>query len=343
MEDKMAKKVTTEFIAQKLGITKNTVSLALRNMPGVSEKTRNEILQMAEKYGYEYKKPANKNSYSKTESICLMLSNNIRNSVGFFSFIQYGIESEAKRNNLNTILCYFDNDEDFVPPVCIKDGIVSGIVTLGPISKKTVTSILELNLPVVIIDDFFDDIKASYILTDNLSGGYLATEYLIKSGHREIGFLGNIFAAPSFCDRYMGYLKAMSLYRIPVNHSYSVLDKSIAFIFDECPEQAVNEIKKIPKLPTAFFCCNDSEAIHLYKIFSMMGISVPEDVSIIGFDDIESSKDVSPELTTMHIYKEAMGERAVKKLIERINGEKLLEEKILLPTVLVERQSVKRL
>lgn len=74
-----------------------------------------------------------------------------------------------------------------------------------------------------------------------------------------------------------------------------------------------------------------------------MGISVPEDISIIGFDDIESSKDVSPELTTMHIYKEAMGERAVKKLIDRINGEKLMEEKILLPTVLIKRQSVKQL
>lgn len=339
----MAKKVTMEFIAQKLGITKNTVSLALRNMPGVSQKTRNEILQMAEKYGYKYKKPIHNNGCAKTESICLMLSNHIRNSVGFFSFIQYGIESEAKRNNLNTILYYFDDNKEFIPPVCIKDGIVSGIVTLGPISRKTVTSILDLNLPVVIIDDFFDDIKASYILTDNLAGGFLATEYLIKSGHREIGFLGNIFAAPSFCDRYVGYLKAMSLYRIPVNNSYSILDKNMAFIFDECPDKAIEEVKKIPKLPTAFFCCNDSEAIHLYKIFSSMGVSIPEDVSIIGFDDIESSKDISPELTTMHIYKEAMGERAVKKLIDRINGEKLMEEKILLPTVLVERQSVKRL
>jgi LacI family transcriptional regulator len=343
MEGKMAKKVTMEFIAQKLGITKNTVSLALRNMPGVSQKTRNEIRQMAEKYGYKYKKPANSNGCSKTESICLMLSNNIRNSVGFFSFIQYGIESEAKRNNLNTILYYFDDDKEFVPPMCIKDGIVSGIVTLGPISKKTVTSILDLNLPVVIIDDFFDDIKASYILTDNLSGGYLATEYLIESGHREIGFLGNIFAAPSFCDRYMGYLKAMALYQLPVNSSYSILDKNISSLFEESLDKAVKEIEKIPKLPTAFFCCNDSESIHLYKVLSSMGISVPEDISIIGFDDIESSKDVSPELTTMHIYKEAMGERAVKKLIDRINGEKLMEEKILLPTVLIKRQSVKQL
>lgn len=340
----MAKKITMEYIANKLGITKNTVSLALRNMPGVSEKTRTEILQTAEKYGYKYKKSLNsKDSDSKTESICLMISNDTRNSIGFFSFIQYGIESEAKRNNLNTILYSFDDNKEFQPPVCIKDGIVSGIVTLGPVSKRTVNSIIDLNLPLVIIDDFFDDIKASYILTDNLSGGYLATEYLIKSGHREIGFSGNIFASPSFCDRYMGYLKALALYNIPVNNSYSITDKNLADLFNDNLQLVINQLKKIPKLPTALFCCNDIEAICVYKALSAMGISVPDDISLIGFDDIESSKNISPELTTMHIYKEAMGERAVKKLIDRINGEKHMEEKILLPTVLVERQSVKSL
>lgn len=341
----MAKKVTMEFIANELGITKNTVSLALRNMPGVSQKTRNEILRAAEKYGYKYKKSNAKNSIcdSKTESICLMLSNDTRNSVGFFSFIQYGIESEGKRNGLNTILYCFDDNKEFQPPVCIRDGIISGIITLGRISRKTVNSIIDLNLPLVIIDDFFDDIKASYILTDNLSGGYIATEYLIKSGHRDIGFLGDIFASPSFCDRYMGYLKALAQYKIPVNNSFSIIDRNMSSLLDDGIDRIIYELRKIPRLPTALFCCNDMEAICLYKAFSAMGISVPEDISIIGFDDIESSKSVSPELTTMHIYKEAMGERAVKKLIDRMNGEEYMEEKILLPAALVERQSVKRI
>ncbi|ODM27240.1 LacI family DNA-binding transcriptional regulator [Acetivibrio mesophilus] len=341
----MAKKVTMEFIANQLGITKNTVSLALRNMPGVSEKTRNEILRTAEKYGYKYKKSNTKNNTgdSKTESICLMLSNDTRNSVGFFSFIQYGIESEGKRNGLNTILYCFDDNKEFQPPVCIRDGIISGIITLGRISRKTVNSIIDLNLPLVIIDDFFDDIRASYILTDNLSGGYIATEYLIKSGHRDIGFFGDVFASPSFFDRYMGYLKAHVQYNIPINNSFSIIDKNMSTLLHDSVDKIVDELKKIPQLPTAMFCCNDLEAISLYKAFSAMGISVPDDISIIGFDDIESSKSVSPELTTMHIYKEAMGERAVKKLIDRMNGHEYIEEKILLPVSLVERQSVKQI
>jgi len=314
----MAKKVTMEFIANQLGITKNTVSLALRNMPGVSEKTRKEILRTAEKYGYIYKKSNSKNSKSnsRTGSICLMLSNDTKNSVGFFSFIQYGVESEGKRNGLNTILYCFDDNKEFQPPVCIRDGIVSGIITLGRISRKTVSSIISLNLPLVIVDDFFDDIKASYVLTDNLSGGYTATEYLIKSGHRSIGFFGDIFASPSFFDRYMGYLKAHVQYNLHVNSSFSIIDKNMAVLLHEGVDKVVDELKKIPQLPTAMFCCNDVEAIALYKAFSVMGISVPDDISIIGFDDIESSTSVSPELTTMHINKEAMGSARLKNLLK---------------------------
>ncbi|NMB33147.1 MAG: substrate-binding domain-containing protein [Clostridium sp.] len=338
----MSKKITMEFIADKLGITKNTVSLAIRNMPGVSDKTRQAVLDAAKKYGYVYKKSSAGNA-SRADNICLMISDEARNSVGFFSFIQYGIESEAKKNNLSTILCSFDNDLEFSTPPCIKDGIVSGIITLGPISKNTVNSILDLDLPLVIIDDFFDDIEASYILTDNLSGGYIATEYLIKSGHGKIGFSGDIFASPSFCDRYMGYLKALSLYGLPFNESSCITDVRISTLFNESLDKAVERLKKVSKLPTAYFCCNDIEAICLYKALSAMNICVPEDISLVGFDDIESSKDISPELTTMHIYKEAMGERAVKKLIDKIEGEKHIEEKILLPTVLIKRQSVMRL
>lgn len=335
----MSKKVTMESIAKKLGITKNTVSLALRNMPGVSEKTHRLVIETARQIGYEYKRPS-KNKF-KTKNICLMLSDDTRNSVAFFSFIQYGIESEAKKNNLNTIIYCFNENKGFEVPLCIKDGIVSGIITLGRLSQKTLKSIIALDLPLVVIDHYFDDINVSCILSDNISGGCIATEYLIKSGHREIGFCGNIFSSSSFFDRYLGYLKALSQYKIPVNPLYSILDMSMA----ETPDNnmVIKKLKEIPKLPTAFFCCNDIEAITIIKAFSSMGIKVPEDISFIGFDDIELSKNISPELTTMHIHKELLGERAVRKLISQITKKNYTPEKILLPADLVERQSVKKI
>ncbi|MFZ5986597.1 MAG: LacI family DNA-binding transcriptional regulator [Bacillota bacterium] len=342
----MSKKVTMEDIAKKLGITKNTVSLALRNMPGINEKTRELIFETAKKNGYNYKKKGyntTKEKDSISKNICLMLSDDTRNSVGFFSFIQYGIESEAKKNHLNTILYCFDENKKFEPPVCIKDDIISGIITLGRVTRKTIESITRLNLPLVIVDHFFDDIKASYILSDNVSGGYIATEYLIKSGHRDIGFFGNVFSSTSFYDRYLGYLKALGQYKIPVNPSFSIMDDSMADLLNNGLELVVKAMRKITKLPTAMFCCNDIEAIAILKALSAMGMNVPDDISIVGFDNIESSKSVTPELTTMHISKELMGERAVKKLISKMNEEEYPEEKILLPAHLVERQSVRQI
>ncbi|TYQ16197.1 UNVERIFIED_CONTAM: LacI family transcriptional regulator [Acetivibrio alkalicellulosi] len=334
----MQKKITMEHIANKLGITKNTVSLALRNMPGVSEKTRKLVLKTAEQNGYKYKNSVDINTNQKTKNICLMLSDATRNAANFFSFIQYGIESEAKKNNLNTILYCFNENKDFEIPLCIRDGIISGIVTLGRLTKKTVKSIIQLNLPLVVIDHFFDDIKANYILSDNVSGGFIATEHLVKSGHNKIGFCGDIFSSSSFYDRYLGYLKALTLYSIPIYSNYSIIDKSMS----EAPSQeyVVEELKKFASLPSALFCCNDSEAIAIIKGFSSIGISVPDTVSIVGFDDIELSKNITPELTTMHICKESLGERAVKKLISQINEKNNIEEKILLSAYLVERQSV---
>lgn len=342
----MAKKVTMEDIAKKIGMSKNTVSLALRNMPGINAQTRKLIFETARQLGYEYKK--NSNEYQSSEStyknICLIFSKDTHKSEGFFSYIQYGIESEAKKNNLNIIIyCYDESKEEFETPLSIKEGLISGIITLGRISKKTLTSILKFNLPLVIIDNYFDDLTCNYVLTDNISGAYLATEHLIKLGHKDIGFSGDISAASSFYDRYQGYIKALNKYSIPLTNSLCITDKCLSEYKKSSMEKVVDEIKKLPKLPSAFFCCNDIEAITLINALKSMNISVPDDISVVGFDNIESSKNITPELTTMHISKEAMGQRAVKSLLEKMDDPNSLCEKILLPPMFVSRNSTKRI
>ncbi|AEV70597.1 LacI family DNA-binding transcriptional regulator [Acetivibrio clariflavus] len=342
----MAKKVTMEDIAKKVGMSKNTVSLALRNMPGINAQTRKLIFETAKQLGYEYKKNSSQNSSSDTsyKNICLIFSKDTHKSEGFFSYIQYGVESEAKKNNLNIIIyCYDENKEEFETPLSIKEGLISGIITLGRISKKTLTSILKFNLPLVIIDHYFDDLICNYVLTDNISGAYLATEYLIKLGHKDIGFSGDISAASSFYDRFQGYVKALDQYSIPYNKSFCITDKCLYEYKKDSIQRVIDEIKKIPKLPTAFFCCNDIEAITLINALKSINLSVPDDISVIGFDNIELSKNITPELTTMHISKEAMGERAVKLLLERMANPNSLCEKILLPTMFVERNSAKKI
>lgn len=337
----MPKKVTMDSIALKLGISKNTVSLALRGMPGISETTRKTIEAAAESMGYKYKSNVRQQT---TRNLCLVIAKSTRDSIGFFSFIQLGIEDEAKKNNINTIIHYYDEkDEIFEIPNCVKDGMVSGIITLGRISRKTINAIITYDLPVVMVDNYFDDLVMDCVLTDNQCGGYLAVEHLINCGHTKIGFLGNIYASVSFYDRYQGYLKALREYGLHYNPGYSVIDRKLENVDNEEIALVIEGMKSGEGIPTAFFCCNDAEALVILKVLSNMGIAVPEEVSVMGFDDIETSRSVTPELSTMRVQKEMMGRRAVCKLLQKMSGIEEPTEKILLSANIINRNSVRKL
>ncbi|PYG88230.1 LacI family transcriptional regulator [Ruminiclostridium sufflavum DSM 19573] len=336
----MPKKVTMDTIAKKLGISKNTVSLALRGMAGISEATRKKIEETALSIGYKYKTNGVKSL--NTRNLCLVIAKSTRDSIGFFSYIQLGIEDEARKNNMNTIIHYYDEKDDiFEIPNCIREGMITGIITLGRNSLKTINAILSYNLPVVLVDNYFDNLEMDCILTDNQCGGYLATEYLIKCGHTKIGFIGDTSLSVSFYDRYQGYLKALNQHNIEMVEGYSVTDRVLDNLTSEDAEYIISEIKSKEGLPTAYFCCNDAQAVVLLKALKSMNISIPDEISIIGYDDIEAARSITPELTTMKVEKELMGKRAVSMLIERIENRKEITEKILLSAKLIERQSVK--
>lgn len=337
----MADKVSMNSIAKRLGISKNTVSLSLRGMPGISAHTRRLVLDTAAELGYQYKPSGGQEESAK--NLCLVVPKSAQNSFDFFSLIQMGIEDEAKKNNMNTILHYYDeNDEEFQTPLCIKDKIVSGIITLGRVSENTVKALSAYELPIVMADNYFDDLEVDCVLTDNHNGGYIATEFLIGKGHTQIGFFGSIDTSISFYDRYMGYRKAIESRGLKVNENI------VLFISDETGtcEEAVCRLKQLTEkgsFPTAFVCRNDASAIILYKALKQMEILIPEKVSVIGFDDISSAVDVSPELTTMRVNKEWMGRKAVMKLLARLIEPDGIAEKLLLSAELVERDSVRSL
>lgn len=342
----MQDKVSMEDIAAKLGITKNTVSLVFRNMPGISEKTRKSVLETAKQLGYKYKKDSKGFDVKKSplRNICLLQSKSTYDTTGFFAFIQLGIESEAKKNSLNLMLhVYDDSDENFQVPMCITDGLVSGVISIGRVRKSTAEKLNSLNIPMVMVDHYYEDIYIDYVLSDNQNCGYIATDYLINHGHTELGFTGDIKAAVSFYDRYVGFLKALDINNIKLNPDYIITDKCIGVVANESLENAVNEMKKLPSMPTAFFCCCDHEAISVMKVLNILGYKVPNDISIISFDNIDLSHSITPRLTTLNVHKEFMGAKAVQKLIERINFPNAPKEKILLSAEIIERQSVKNL
>jgi LacI family transcriptional regulator len=327
VEEKMAKKISMEDIGKHLGVSKNTVSLVLRGMPGINANTRELIINAAKELGYEYNS-INKDKVENKDikNICVILSKNTKNSVGFFNYVQFGIEAEAKKRGFNPIIYYYDEQKDsFETPISIQNGIISGIITLGRVSRVNIASIINYKLPVVMVDHYFENIKLDYILTDNVSGAYRATEYLISRGHKTISFLGNVNVSLSFYDRYEGYLRALRDNNL---EPFKLMDKSMEELCSIDIDLVVNFFKNMKELPEAILCCNDAEAIAVTRALNIMNIKVPEEISIMGFDDIEFARSTSPELTTMRVEKEAMGKKAVTRLSQLIKEQNITGNKI---------------
>lgn len=335
----MAKKVKMEDIAKKLGVSKNTISLALRNMPVISEQTRELVHNTAREMGYVYEKKSDiaPDDGGRLKNICLLLPRSVMN-VEFFSYIQFGIEKEARKHHLNVILVYMDGESFTETPLCIRQGIVDGIITLGRFTLDTVEAIRKFGLPVVVADMYYDCLAMDYILTDNISGCYRMTEYLIKKGHQRIGFLGDLHYASSFYDRYQGYIRAMEAFGLEVRKEWSILHGAGTYreLADQVAEMKAN-------LPGAIVCANDALAISLLKSLEELSVQVPQMVSVTGFDNIPRSEECVPGLTTMHVQKELMGEKAVQRLMVIMKNREAVPVKTLLCTILIERESVQKL
>lgn len=337
----MTGKVTMSTIARKFGVSKNTVSLALRGVGGISDKTRKLVVETAAKMGYNYKSA---DKASESRNLCIVIPKSTQDALDFFSSIQMGIEEEARKNNINSILHYY-NEADGEPqtPISIQEGMISGIITLGRVGRNMVLKLKSAGLPIVMVDHYFDDLEMDCILTDNHSGGYTAALHLIQNGHRNIAFFGNINASVSFYDRYMGYRKALEKSGLPEpRHNKALIECSELILADEFAA-VLRRVAAEGELPSGFVCCNDKAAITLCKSLKQLGLDVPGQASVVGFDDISAASDIEPELTTMRVRRECMGRKAVNRLMARLSGDGGIAEKLLLSASLVERSTVRKL
>ena len=354
----MANRTSMEDIAKKLGISKNTVSLASRGLPGLRPETRGAVLRTANDMGYAYRRsdapPVSAPGISAPAShadairpvsrgICILLPGTSHDAQGFFTGIQHGIEQEANRNHYHTFIhSYNEQAPLFTLPLCVRDGLVSGIVSIGRVSPRTAECLAATGLPYVMADHYLETGSYDSVLTDNVQAADTATAYLIERGHTRIGFIGDVWATVCFRDRYTGFRNAMIRHGLPVDESICVLREGMDSAVRESDQLAENDIAGIPALPTAFLCANDATALILYRVFAQMGISVPDEVSLFGFDDVSASSFITPGLTTMRVHKEWMGRKAFRRILEKLADSDEVPQRVLLSSVLVERGSVSR-
>ena len=327
------KRVTLQDIGDKLNLSKVTVYNALNNKPGLSEETRNLVLQTAKAMNY---KPSN--SHFKTGLTFVFAIHRAffcSQSEKFYTNIYYHLINECKYIESSINLLLYDDENEFL--ISLKEEIeknyLSGIFFAGETSTHIMESVKDISIPVVYIDFYSPSFSNNYVFLDNYHSSLLVTNYLINHGHTNIGFIGNTKSTSAICDRYFGYLKALMFADITPNPKWFI---------NQNIEKTLDLDKILPdELPTAFVCHCDEAARALYLALRLKNLSVPDDISVISFDNTDICKELKPNLTSVGASKERYAKRSLELMLDTINGNKE-GSKTLRPT-LHERASVKKL
>jgi LacI family transcriptional regulator len=337
-------KIRIKDIAKAVGVSPATVSLVLNNKPGISEETREKILKKIEELGYSYNRSNSRILKSLSKNIRFIVYKKHGKVVGdtpFFSALIEGIEQEARDEGFNLLISYINEQSGDRQEIIqiIKETPVDGILLLATeMYPHDLLIFNSLTLPIVVLDSYLENKNMDFVVIANTEAIYSATVYLIQKGHREIGYLDSSVWIKNFDERREGYEKA-------IIQSGLTLKKRFILSLEPTLEGAYKEMKEILEngieLPTAFVAANDIIAFGAMKALKEAGIKIPDDISIIGLDDMPFCEISDPPITTLRVYKERMGKIAVKRLIERIMNNVEERIKIEVKTELIERKSVK--
>lgn len=306
----MSKDVTMRDIARKLNLSAVSVSKAISGKEGVSDSVRDLILTTAAEMGYKYTSALrNKSAHY---NVGVLVAQTFISDSAFYSKLFQNIAIEfGKTGHSCTLEILSHRDEhDGTLPMSVTEGQLDGIIALGPLSEPCMKSILSLNLPCVFADNYAPDDNLDSVVSDNVYGSHMLTNYLIKKGHKKIAFVGTVNATNSITDRYLGYIKGLMQNGIAIREDYILPDR------DE--SGYIQDIKLPSDMPEAFVCNCDEVAYHLLRQLTDKGVSVPDDVSVVGFDDYIFATISKPPLTTFKVNMEEMSKSAVSLMIDKI-------------------------
>ncbi|SET52346.1 LacI family DNA-binding transcriptional regulator [[Clostridium] polysaccharolyticum] len=333
----MKKNITLKDIAQKVGVSAVTVSKALTDKEGVSDDVRKKIKEIASELGYKGSSSAS--SWGQSGNIGVIIAKRFikEDENAFYLKMYQGLVQTLSRFRYYGILEIVDakSEKEFVMPKLLEDKKVDGIIILGQFQSNYIKLIEKYNVPIVLLDFYDKNLNLDSVISDSVYGGYRAVNYLISKGHRKIGFVGSIFSTNSIMDRYLGYYKAMIEARCEVKPEWLIEDRN------EEGEYIPLSLPEADKMPTAFLCNCDNISYILINKLSELGYSVPEDISVIGYDNSIRSVIPALNLTTVDVNIEAMTEAATDLIIKKIKEEKHCCGMRIVESKLIIRESVK--
>ena len=329
------KYLTLKMVAEKAGVSVNTASRAINNKPDINEKTKKRILEIAQELGYIRNSAAVALRTKKTRTIGVVIADN-RNP--FYAEVLNGMEIAAREKNYHIILANtqrnYKKEEEAINLLLAKR--VDGVL-IAPVQDRDddIKKLIEANIPFVIVGRDFNDIDLDAVYNDEVKGGFLATEYLIKKGHKKIAFINGVLHKSPAKGRLKGYKKALKECEIPFNDA-------LISVGDIDVKDGYERTKKLFEKGldfTAIFAYNDMMAFGSMQAIKEKGLRIPEDIGLVGYDDIQFSSLISPSLTTIRLKKKELGIESVKLLFSRINGNRKKPKKIVLDVDIIARKT----
>ena len=351
----MAERVTIQDIADELGVSRNTVSKAINNTGLLADSTKEKILQKAADMGYkQFSHMAIANlGFHKPEpapaknEIALISANFIGNS-HFASTMLDKFQREASLLGYSLTLHRIHQDElaQRQLPASYNKERTAGFICLELFDREYASMLCGLGIPTLFVDSpvigLEEPLKSDCLYMENQNNIFAFIKEMIRRDKKEIGFIGEYMHCQSFFERYMGYRNAMYLLGLSCPESYCITGNPEGIKSDKYEnyrEYLAKCLRSMKKLPEVFLCANDFVALDVLQALKNMGISVPEDIWLCGFDDSPESRVVTPSLTTIHIHSQIMGFSAVHLLMSRIKQPSLNFRTMRTETTLIYRES----
>ncbi|WP_025680513.1 LacI family DNA-binding transcriptional regulator [Paenibacillus massiliensis] len=338
-----------EDVARLANVSKSAVSLAFSGKPGIGSDTRARILQVAEEVGYVPRSRTTGAAALKVERSLMFLVCTNSGIVleqyyqqPFFKELIHYVEERCRQNGYSLMFStidveFFERDTRVIREEKRSDGVI----VLGTnLTRAQIHDIHEKLPNLIVLDTCFETLPVQFIEINNVMGAYQAGAYLCNIGHTSIGYIASNVRIHNFNERRRGFMLALQERGIDIpEERILAVAPTILTSQDALKQQLTAYLDKGYTLPTAWFCECDYIAISAMKTLGELGIRVPEDTSVIGFDNINESLIVSPELTTIHVEKERMAALAVDLFSEFIEHGRRVTAKITVDTHFVERKS----
>jgi DNA-binding LacI/PurR family transcriptional regulator len=327
---------TLAELAEQLNLSTATISRALNDQPGVGAETRQRVLSAAAELGFVPHSGARTLVTTRTGNIGFVLYAKLIVSDPFYSRIVQGVERECARRGYHLFLSALEPEQTAQPHAfsLVQSRRVDGLILAGPdIPARFVLELHATGLPIVLVDNALSETAVDTILGDDSSGAYAATRHLVEHGYRTIAGVSGPRGWVSSRERIAGYRRALE--EAGLMPQVVAMDETT----HESGRDAMQQILDGGSAPRAIFAVNDAMALGVIHAVEAAGLRVPEDVAVVGFDDLTWTALHRPALTTVHIYKEQMGRLAAARLLDLIAEPSSQPVRALVNTRLVIRQS----